>query len=211
VAAACADAVTVGPRPPWGWSAYSAARWAFSLLAGDAVGSAIGHLREGSRAKKDLERNELRAQAAVIRGIVEKLDNPGAVAYLIAYYLPKPELERQAGAQEPVFVDRFGEERKRHVHALAWWLLGQQGSGQHRIRGYQEIVSQYMGLMVTTTAGAGPRLGGKSLDRIRALLKMDMNQVGEKRHRCEDALKDLHTRAHTILDARLVELGIIDA
>ena len=167
------------------------------LATADAVPSVLGDLRTGSKPKRDLERLELRAQAAAIRGMVEKLSNPAAVAYLVALYLPKPQVLKQAGGKAPEYIDAFLEERKRHIYALAWWLLGQQGTGQHRIRGYQEIVSQYM-------------LGGKSLDRVRALLKMDMNKVSEKRKECEELLKDLDKLAHALIDERLVTSRIIE-
>jgi hypothetical protein len=126
---------------------------------------------------------------------VATLTDPIAVSYLIARHLPPAGLERQPGGGIE-YVDRFSEERRKHIHALAWWLLRRENAEDVRIAGYQEIVSQYM-------------LGGKSIDRIRALLKMDMNKVSGKRKACENRLKDLDQHSHLLVENSLIATRIL--
>lgn len=189
-------ALVMGYGDAWGNSAQSCVRWAYAMLASaGSVPSILGNLRSGSRQRPELTRLELRAQAAQIRGIVEAVDHPVARAYLIAIYLPKPMKERKAGGGIE-FVDYFAQERRQAVHQVAWWLMGQQGTGVHRIRGYIEIVSEYC-------------LGGSTMRAVARLLKIDNNRAKAVRDNCRAALRDLDKLAHALADDRLARAGII--
>jgi hypothetical protein len=189
-------ALVMGYGDAWGNSAQSCVRWAYAMLgSARSVPSILGHLRSVSRARPELTRLELRAQAAQIRRVVETIDDPIAAAYLKAIYLPKPMKERQMGGGV-AFVDYFGAERKEAVHTLARWLLAQQGTGVHRIRGYIEIVSEYC-------------LGGSTMRIIARYLKIDNNRAKQVRDDCRTALKDLDKRAHAFADDRLARAGLI--
>jgi hypothetical protein len=197
---------------PWGNCAQSATRWAYALLASaGGVPCVLGNLRTGSRPRAELNRLDLRAQAAQIRGIVESIavENPVAAAYLAAFYLPKPLKERQAGGGI-TFVDYFGAERKKAIEAVAKWLMVQgEGSRVYHIRGYIHIVSDYC---------LGPKImrvirrygeGYGSIDTLARLLKIDNNAVGEVRATCREALADLDRLAHYLADDRLARAGLI--
>lgn len=215
----------LGVRQPWGSSAQSAVRWAFALLASiGAVSSVLGDLQRQflSKGRRELALIELRAQAGIIRGMVEKLEDPIARAYLIAYYTPKPMEERPGGGRMVVsggratfipanaeFVDRFRKERETAVHTLAVWLESLQGTGVHRVRGYQEIVAHYC-------------LGQRLLDRVRRLTRKEMGieQIAKlmkmrkedaiaRREQCIKLLLDLEKRAHALIDAELSTAGLI--
>jgi hypothetical protein len=156
----------------------------------------LGNLRSGSRPRAELNRLDLRAQAAQIRRIVERLDNPIAAAYLCAIYLPKPLKERQAGGGI-VFVDYFGAERRAAIEQIARWLMVQgRGSGTYRIRGYIEIVSEFC-------------LGYSTMRVIARYLKIDNNKAKEVRDECRKTLLDLDKLAHLLADDRLASAGLI--
>jgi hypothetical protein len=199
----------IAERNPWGASAQSALRWAFALLAsGNAMPSILGDLRGPTKVKRELAILELRAQGAQIRAYIDAFEDPITKAYLIAFYLPHPMEERmQGGGIE--FVDRFGSERDGPEQALAMWLLAQQGTGVHRIRGYREIVAQHC--LGDRMIGRIRLLTGRSMgiDRIQGLLKMDRNKVGQRREECIRLLLDLAVRAHYQADNRLYEAGLI--
>lgn len=178
------------------------------MASGDNTPSVLGDLRTASKPKRELMLMELRAQGAQIRGWIETLADPLAKSYLIAYYLPKPMEERQPGGGIE-FVDRFSEVRNQHEQAVAWWLLGAQMTGQHRIRGYREICAQYF--LGDKMLERMHRLSGVDFthERLRKLMKMDSNKVAEKRRSCIEMLKDEDRRAHAIADDRLVTAGLI--
>jgi len=170
--------------------------------------SILGNLRTGSKERKELVAAELRAQGAQIRGHVERIHDPIARAYLIAFYLPRPMEERLEGGGR-AFIDRFGQERNEVEQQLAVWLMVQQGTGAHRTRGYREIVAQYC-------------LGNRLLDRIRRLsrqpmgidriaklLKMRTSEATKRREECRLLLADLEKRAHALADEKLYTAGII--
>lgn len=181
---------------PWGSSATTALRWAYGCLAETgAIPSLLGHLREGSRPKNELTALELRAQAAQIRALVERLDDRAGGAYLAAFYLPRSARQLRGGGKV-VRVDQFAQERHAAVRVVAGWLLRQAGTGVHRIRGYQEVVMQHC-------------YGNGSIRRLAALWKMDTNAVAEKREECRSRLRELHTRAHSEVDNRLYDAGLI--
>jgi hypothetical protein len=159
------------------------------------VPSVFGSLLSPSRAKSDLTKLDLRAQAAIIRAQVDQLGDPVSRCFLVAYYLPKPVPERQAGGGFAL-VDRYPEERQLAVHGVAWWLMGQAGTGVHRIRGYRELVTQYC-------------VGRPSSRRLREMFKLDANKVRDKRDDCHKKLEELRIRALAQMDARLVERGIV--
>lgn len=181
---------------PWESSAEGALRWAFGMLARElSVPSVFGSMLSPSRAKSDMTKLDLRAQAALIRAEVDRLGDPTSRCFLVAYYLPKPIEERQAGGGL-LLVDRWGPERHEAVHAVSWWLMGQSGTGVHRIRGYREVVTQYC-------------LERHSVRRLREMFKLDANKIGAKRDDCHKKLDDLRVRAVAQMDARLVERGIV--
>lgn len=202
-------ALGIEERNPWGRSAQSACRWAYALLAsGDAMPSVLGDLRGPTKAKRDLAILELRAQGAQIRGMVENLEDPIARAYLVAFYMPKPMEERQQGGGI-AFIDRFRAQREPSVQVLAQWLLAQQGTGPHRIRGYIEIVSQYcLGDRMIDRMRQVSNLSF-GIDRVAKALKMRTSDAGAKREDCIRMLRDLDTRAHSIADAVLYEAGLV--
>lgn len=186
----------VGMNDPWERSAEGALRWAFGMLAREmSVPSIFGFMLSPQPAKSDLTKLEIRAQAALIRAEVDRLDDPVSRCFLIAFYLPKPSEERQAGGGL-VLIDRWGEERRLGVHGVAWWLMGQAGTGTHRIRGYRELVTQFC-------------LGRPSSRRLREMFKLDANVVRDKRDDCHRKLEELRVRALAQFDARLVDRGII--
>jgi hypothetical protein len=181
---------------PWEGSAEGALRWSFGMLARElSVPSIFGSLLSPSRGKSDLTKLDLRAQAALIRAEVDRMGDPVSKCFLVAYYLPKPVAERKAGGGLEL-VDRFGEERRAAVHGVAWWLMGQAGTGVHRIRGYREVVTQFC-------------LGRPSSRRLREMFKLDANRVREKRDDCHKKLEELRVRSLAQFDARLCQRGIL--
>lgn len=181
---------------PWEASAESALRWSFGMLARElSVPSVFGSLLSPSRGKSELTKLDLRAQAAVIRGMVNRMSDPVSKCFIVAYYLPKPAPERQAGSGFAL-VDRFGEDRRIAVHGVAWWLMGQSGTGVHRIRGYREVVTQFC-------------LGKPSTRRLQQQFKLRQETVREKRDDCHKKLEDLRVRALAQFDAYLVERGVL--
>jgi hypothetical protein len=184
---------------PWERSAESALRFAFGMLAREvSVPSVFGSmLARSPAAPRDLTKLELRAQAAVLRELVLSLSDPVNRSWIVAYYLPKPVEERQPGGRMAK-VDYWAAERQTAVHAVAWWLMGQAGTGMHRIRGYQEVVSQYV-------------LNRPSSRRLREMFKVDANTVRERRDDCRRKLEELHKRAVYQYDARLIERGVLAA
>jgi hypothetical protein len=184
---------------PWERSAESALRFAFGMLAREvSVPSVFGSmLARGPMNNRELSRLDLRAQAAVLRQEVQALSDPVVKAWLVAYYLPKPVPERQPGGRY-VQVDPWTTDRQNAVHAVAWWLMAQQGTGSHRIRGYQEMVAQYV-------------LNRPSSRRLREMFKVDANTVKERRDHCRKQMEDLHKRSVFTYDARLVLKGVLGA
>ena len=139
-------AAAIDERNPWGTHATSALHWAFGLI--ERVPYPANQLaqmmqkRGGSRPRGELTPLELRGQAALIRQMVEQLADPLARSYLVAYFLPKPIVQRVPGGGTEC-VDLFADMRERPIHDVAWWLMGTAGTGQRRIRGYQELVAQH--------------------------------------------------------------------
>jgi hypothetical protein len=200
---------TMGVREPWGTSAQTAVRWAFALLAsGDAMPSILGNLRMGSKARRELLAQELRAQGAQIRGYVETIDDPVCRAYLIAYYLPKPMEERIEGGGK-AFIDRFAAERSVVEQQVAVWLCAQQGTGVHRIRGYREIVAQYcLGQRLIERIRRLTRMP-MGQDRVAKLLKMRKEEAAQRWDDCRRTLADLDKRAHALADEKLFSAGLL--
>lgn len=189
---------------PWGYSAHSALRWAYAQLAsaGDTP-SLLGGLRTGSKPERELERLELRGQAALIRGHVERLVEGPARAYLIAFYLPKPTLERPEAVRKSkgvrrMLVDHFPRERAEAIKVLGMWMVAQRGTGVHKVRAFQEVAAQYFFRQ------------GESLDRIRDFLGVRRGDVPAFRNECYTLLRDLDVRAHALADNALFEAGILE-
>lgn len=182
---------------PWEHSAESALRFAFGMLARElAVQSVFSNLLARSPlSPRELSKLELRAQAALLRAQAASLADPVAKCWIVAYYLPKPVEEAQPGGRFER-VDHWADDRRTAVQGVAYWLMGQAGTGAHRYRGYIEIVSQYT-------------LGRPSSRRLREMFKMDANRVREKRDDCRVKLEELHKRSVFLYDARLVELGVL--
>lgn len=186
-------------RQPWGNTAESAARWAFGMLgrSPSAPISLESLHRSSAGPRYDLSRLEQAAQAAVIRMEVDRMENPQAKSLLWALYIPRPQLERQAGGGPRQMVDRFPDIRQFHIYNVAWWLMGTEGTGLHRIRGYRELVAQF-----TTSE--------ESIDRLRALLQTSPARATDTRKRCYEKLDGLHKLALLLLEDRLVTAGLVE-
>lgn len=181
---------------PWGDDAHQALRWAFGMLARSAAPPVpLGALR-GPSNRLDLSKLDLAAQAALIRLEVDRIDNPAAKAYLWAAYLPRPTWERQPGRRAREMVDYFPEQRGTNIHALGWWLMAQEGAGQHRIRGYMEVATQFT-------------CGEESIERLRKLLSCNPQRATEIRKRGYERLEALRKHSLDLLDERLRHAGLI--
>jgi hypothetical protein len=183
-------------REPWGTNATSALHWAFNLIERVPYpANAIAQMRTKSRPRGELTPLELRGQAALIRKVVEELGDPLARSYLVAYYLPKPVVRRVPGGGTEC-VDLYADLRERPIHDVAWWLMGQSGTGMKRFRGYQEIVAQHC-------------LGIRNIQRLERLLKTRYETAIKQNGECQKVLLDLRGRATTMMQGRLEELGYV--
>jgi hypothetical protein len=186
---------------PWGRDAHSALRWAYNLIDRTPFpANLIAQMRSSSRPPSELTPLEVRGQAAILRQILEKdllSVHPLEASYLIAYYLPKPVVERKPGTEREVqYTDRYAGARQPHIHSLAWHLMGQAGNGQHRIRAYQEMVVQHF-------------MGYRHIERLRILMKMERNNVIAANERVTTFLKDLRNRAITLMQGKLEQEGLL--
>jgi hypothetical protein len=182
-------------RNPWGNDAYSALRWAFNRLAtSEVLPTALGSVHHTGR-RIGLSRADLHAQASIIRDVAVGIDNPLHKAYLTAYFLGPPSLERLPGGGVG-WVDRSHDERAAAVHQVAWWLLGTAGTGVHRIRGYQEIVMQYT-------------LGRPNNKRLRDVMRVRNASIVAVREKAYSRLDELHAHALAAAARRLEDAGLI--
>lgn len=191
----------MGERNPWGTNAHSALRWSFGLLARSASSTNVfGEMTGGTKRRTEMTMLDHRAQGAIIRKIVEeRLRVSGhtvELAYIVAYYLPKPTKERVAGGGTEL-IDRYLGDRQAAVYAVAWWLLGQEGTGQHTIRGFMEIVAQYT-------------LQRSSLRRLARMMRMHVNNAKAAKEAAHGKLETLHERALFLAEQALVETGLIE-
>lgn len=184
-------------RHPWGDDAHSALRWAFARLArSEVLPTAMAAVHASGR-PVGMTRADLHAQATIIRDAALGSGNPLHRSYLTAYYLPPPSWERLPGGGVG-WVDRYHAERAEAVHQVAWWLMGAAGSsGALRIRGYQELVLQYM-------------LGKPNNLRLRELLRVRRGTVPAIRQRAYSKLDELHDRALAQARERLERAGLLE-
>jgi hypothetical protein len=181
---------------PWGDDAHSALRWSFARLSrSDVLPTALDGYLKSDRPPGAITRMDAIAQAAIVRDIALGHD-PLHRAYLTAYYLPAPTRERAAGGGL-CWADRFYERRLEAVHAVAWWLMGMAGTGSHRVRGYQELVMQYV-------------LGQPSHRRLREALKIKDRKVTDVRSKAYQQLDELHQKAVSKAHERLAAARLFE-
>lgn len=190
---------TITERQPWGRDAHTALRWAFNLIDRDPYpANLMAQMRTGSKAKGELSALELRAEAAKIRRMAQDeiaSSHPVEASYIAAYFLPLPVVEQKAGGGF-TFHDHYLGLRRPAINALAQWLMGQRGTGMHRIRGYQEIIAQHV-------------YGYKHIEQASRLLRVRWQAANDVHGDANKRLTELRGAAVTIVQGKMETAGML--
>lgn len=180
---------------PWGSDVETAVRWAYNMLARtDSTINVLGEMRSGTRNRSEMDAQEWRAQAALIRMEVEGIANRAGGCVIIACVLPRPGRERLAGGRMGM-VDRMRPYREAAVREIAQWLVGHPGGGQG-LPGLTELVRQYA-------------LGRGSVRRIARAMRSKYAEALGARARVYGVLDGLYDTGMATVERRLQVKGLL--